>query len=207
MGAIKQGTFVTATCAFTIVLSGSVSAAGETAAYSPFEVYGGIFGGATFADRDVSGAPLPPASYDDTFGTLGGLAGVTLRNGDFFYGLEGDFGFVFGSDDVPLSICEQQWCDADWKAHIRGRLGMTAGMFDIFVAGGLAIAELGGSGSDQTVTGFTVGGGLERNITETLNARVEVLYDEFEVDDLSGPGTYQGKWSDITVRGALLFEF
>jgi outer membrane immunogenic protein len=207
MGTLRNNSVATVAFAFTVAMTGNAGAADFAAPASPLDVYAGVFAGALFADRDVTGGPLPPASYEDTFGTIGGLAGFNLHTGSFFYGLEGDFGFVFGDAGVPPSICEQQWCDADWKAHIRGRLGVSTGQFDVFVAGGLAIADLGGTGSSQTVAGFTVGGGVESDISESLSARVEVLYDEFEEDDLSGPGPYQGKWSDIAVRGALLFKF
>jgi outer membrane immunogenic protein len=193
--------------AVTLATSGSAMAADYEPVSTPLDVYAGIFGGVLFADRDVTGGPLPPASYEDTFGTAGGLAGINVRHGSMFYGVEGDFGFVFGSASVPLSICQQQWCDADWKAHVRGRVGFATGQVDLFVAGGLAIAELGGVGSSQTVTGFTVGGGAETALSDAMRARVEVLYDEFDQNELSGPGNYQGKWSDITVRGALLFNF
>ncbi len=192
--------------AITLATAGTATAADYEPVASPLDVYAGIFGGVLFADRDVTGGPLAPASYEDTFGTAGGLAGINFHHGSMFYGVEGDFGFVFGSAGVPPSICQQQWCDADWKAHLRGRVGFATGQVDLFVAGGLAIAELGGVGSSQTVTGFTIGGGAETALSDAMHARVEVLYDEFD-DDLSGPGTYQGKWSDITIRAALLFNF
>jgi outer membrane immunogenic protein len=195
--------------AVTLATSGSATAADYEPVSTPLDVYAGVFGGVLFADRDVvSGFGPGPESYEDSFGTAGGLAGINVRHGSMFYGVEGDFGFVFGSASYqPSLVCPLRWCDADWKAHVRGRVGFATGQLDLFVAGGLAIAELGGAASSQTVAGFTVGGGVETALSDAMRARVEILYDEFDQNGLSGEPSYQGKWSDITVRGALLFNF
>lgn len=161
------------------------------------EWYVGIFGGGMFADTSAF------AGADDTFGIAGGIAGVTIRQDTFFYGLEADFGGVFGGPDN--AFCGSV-CDANWKAHVRGRVGISASMFDVFVAGGLAIAELDGGlfGGEQTRTGWSIGGGVEAPFAETLKARVEVLYDDF---GSSREGIYNNSWSDLTVRGAIVFNF
>ena len=179
----------------------AISSAQAADVYDPatnMEWYVGIFGGAMFADTSAIG------DVEDTFGIAGGLAGVTIRQDGFFYGLEGDFGGVFGGPENSGCI---NVCDADWKAHVRGRVGISTGMFDIFAAGGLAIAELTSQGIisiAQTRTGWSVGGGIEAPVMEAFKARVEVLYDDF---GSSPSGSYDNNWSDLTVRGAVIFNF
>jgi len=187
------------------MVSGATAADLETPIYDPFKVYMGVFGGAVFAEREVAGPPDDP-STSDTFGTIGFLAGVKMRQNGFMYGAEGDFGWILSDYESAPGPCGNFWCDSDWKGHVRGRIGLSTGMMDFFVAGGLAIAELGGNSSSTTALGWTIGGGADGTLSETLTWRVEVLYDEFE--ETIGPGNqYQGKWSDLTARGALLFEF
>jgi outer membrane immunogenic protein len=195
--------------AASLAMAGVANAADlEAPAYDPFKVYIGLFGGAVFADREVIYDPIPQNSVSDTFGTFGLLAGVNVRQDAFFYGAEGDFGWVLGdqSNNGP-TFCTLFWCDADWKGHVRARVGVSAGAMDLFVAGGLAIADLGGADFSTTAVGWTIGGGVEGALSEALNWRVEVLYDEFEEGNIEPSGQYQGKWSDITARAALTFEF
>jgi outer membrane immunogenic protein len=102
----------------------------------------------------------------------------------------------------------------DYDAHVRARVGHRFGQADVFIAGGLAITELQQDDSEfdvhetKTLTGFTIGAGVDWPITENMIARVEVLHDDYgKVDTAGNFSGYTGDWADTTVRGGLLFHF
>src|SRR4029079_15362024 len=141
--------------------------------------------------------------------------GIDTRSGDWLFGVEGDIGLPLGDDlddpDIPGLI---QWSDMDYDAHLRARIGHRFGAADVFIAGGLAITELKQKDSEfdvhetKTLTGFSIGGGVDWPIAENLTARVEILYDDYGKVDTAGDFSgYTGDWSDTTVRGGLLFQF
>lgn len=78
----------------------------------------------------------------------------------------------------------------DWFGTVRGRLGYTNGDWMYFVTGGGAwsgikqdfayvpVAPIGGAAtvSSRTISGWTVGGGVENHLTGNWSAKVEYLY-------------------------------
>jgi outer membrane immunogenic protein len=80
--------------------------------------------------------------------------------------------------------------EIDWNAHIRARFGFLSGSTLLYVAGGLALAEVNvddvdpGFGEDEARhVGWTVGVGVEHAMTKNLRARVEYLYDDYGSED------------------------
>lgn len=149
---------------------------------------------------------------DDNFGIVSAIAGVTVRNGDWLFGIEGDIGLPLGDDlDTDERPDVLQWSDINYNAHARGRVGRRFGDADLFIAGGLAVVELeqeqDGETDSYTLTGFSVGAGVDWPIMENLVARVEVLHDEYGKKSTTTFNNYTGDWSDTTVRGGLLFQF
>ncbi|WP_119388464.1 outer membrane protein [Taklimakanibacter lacteus] len=100
----------------------------------------------------------------------------------------------------------------NYNAHLRARAGRSFGSADVFIAAGLAIAEFENENNSQTesddftLTGFSIGAGVDWPVTERLKARVEILHDDYgrksTVQD-----NYSGDWTDTTLRGGLLFQF
>jgi outer membrane immunogenic protein len=130
----------------------------------------------------------------------GGHAGVNWQTGQWVLGIEGDFEgsgvdgnlnvSVFGTDTSVLSFKQK------WQASLRGRLGWAFDRNLLYVTGGGAWSKfthdatfdttgvLGGplvepSWSD-TVSGWTIGVGLEHAFTQNLSARVEYRYTDFD---------------------------
>ena len=149
----------------------------------------------------------------DSDGALGGLyGGANFAFGGVVFGLDADYTWSGMSGDVstgdilidgvPGGNFGDASLDVSWLAHVRGRLGYGFDRFMVFAAGGLAVAGLDGSTSfsapagvavaslngDDSVTGWTVGGGVEWAATDSLIVRAEYLYDRF--DDVS-LGSYQ----------------
>jgi outer membrane immunogenic protein len=149
----------------------------------------------------------------DTDGVVGGLyGGANFEFGGIVFGLDADYTWSGMSGDantgdilvdgVPLDTFGSASMDVEWLAHVRGRLGYGFDRFMVFVAGGLAVAGIGSdasfsgplgvdissSGGDDSVTGWTIGGGIEWAATDSLIVRAEYLYDQFDDVNL---GSYQ----------------
>ena len=94
-----------------------------------------------------------PGFGGDFDGFIGGvIGGWNFQNGNWVFGIEGDFGWT-GADGTGGSTCnpnvdcndiEFYTYDMKWNAHVRGRAGITLGEEGrtlLFVAGGLAVAD------------------------------------------------------------------
>jgi outer membrane immunogenic protein len=150
----------------------------------------------------------------DNFGIVSAIAGATVRSDDWLFGVEGDIGLPLG-DDLDEEDFEDvlQWEDMNFNAHVRGRVGRRFGSADLFIAAGLAVAEFDqkeesdGATESYTLTGFSIGAGVDWPIMESLIARVEILHDDYSAVDTTRFQGYTGDWADTTFRGGLLFQF
>jgi len=151
----------------------------------------------------------------DNLGILSAIAGIDTRSNGWLFGVEGDIGLPLGDyphdDDI---MDEMQWTDFKYNAHLRARVGRSVDNVDLFIAAGLAIAKFKSVDDDDeshssTLTGFSIGGGVDWAFNDLLKARVEILYDDYGSEDTfnSFSTQYSGDWSDVTVRGGLLFTF
>jgi outer membrane immunogenic protein len=149
----------------------------------------------------------------DVDGVVGGLyGGANFEIAGFVFGLDADYSWsgITGDastgdiliNDVPVGSFGEGSLDVDWLAHVRGRIGYGFDRFMLFFAGGLAVAglnsdasyvaplgvDVAGSSGDDSVTGWTIGGGIEWAATDNLIVRAEYLYDQFDDVNL---GSYQ----------------
>lgn len=157
--------------------------------------------------------------------TWGGglLAGFNFEVGDgFLLGVEGDWGWAGTIDnDDPIEATEMKIKDI---ATLRARAGFLSGEDTLlYVTGGAAWVRttFGGDVGDpnnpnrpfiddtQWTTGWTIGGGIEHALTESVHARLEYLYinlpdEEYDLD----VGTVNLNFEDMhVVRAALTFNF
>jgi outer membrane immunogenic protein len=142
-------------------------------------------------------------------------------------------------EGTPQPVKEETYdytYDLDWNAHLRARAGFAVDRALLFVAGGLAVAEhtLGveetgvahcsdsdkclnapllvteSLGSDsQTHVGFTIGGGIEYALTDSVLLRAEYFYDNYgeaNYEDEEG-NEYDVDLTAQTVRAAVSFKF
>lgn len=147
----------------------------------------------------------------DLSGILGGVQiGYNWQAGQFVLGAEADFdaadissdqnvGFIVG---VPRTFHGDQ--KVKWLSTVRGRLGFTpVDRLLVYATGGLAVGDvnaqaslttnagctvgicLGGSAS-KTMTGWTVGGGLEYATWGNWSVKGEYLYYRLDSIDITG---------------------
>ncbi len=134
------------------------------------------------------------SSSDGTF-IGGGQVGCNYQTGPFVIGIEGDVdwqrwnrAFAVGAVVPPLFVTGDNFSlSSRWQASLRGRVGYAWDRVLLYVTGGAAWTDVtvganfipfGGfpgtiASERQTLTGATVGGGLEYAITNNLSLGVE----------------------------------
>ena len=82
----------------------------------------------------------------------------------------------------------------DWDASLRLRIGKVMGDYLPYITGGVAWAGMNvkadhgrlGAGivdDDQTLTGWTIGAGVEMAINENIHARIQYRYTDYGDED------------------------
>ncbi len=162
---------------------------------------------------------------DEGDGFLAGVhAGYNVQLGSFVVGVEGDVEGVFGDDDDDLVIVGPGggvFTDygfagnaLDWQGSIRARAGFAFDRALIYATGGFAFAGVSdGFGivgdDDDTLTGWTLGAGLEYAFTNNLTTRLEYRYTNFDGGDNIFDNVALGS-NDIefhTVRAGISYKF
>jgi outer membrane immunogenic protein len=138
-------------------------------------------------------------------GFIGGIYGGYnwLLSNDILLGVEGEWNYVNADDTKDMIKTSEPnagrivgWTKTsqDWDASLRLRAGMVMGDFLPYITGGIAWAGMNMEGhydhqsdsdddldwdKDVTLTGWTLGGGLEMKITENLHARIQYRYTDY----------------------------
>jgi outer membrane immunogenic protein len=170
-------------------------------------LYIGAHGGYQTGDTDTVGA-VGDADIDGIVG--GGLAGYNVQYCQFLVGVEGDIGFgeIDGRDGTVRDF------DLEPQGHVRVRAGWVWDDSVVpFIAAGLALADMdvrltGGGGKDSHVhAGFSIGGGLDVRVTESIVLRAEYIYDHYESINYAIGGGVNVDTDPHTVRGAIMWHF
>ena len=162
---------------------------------------------------------------DNGDGFLAGVhAGYNYQVGSFVLGAEGDVEGVFGDDDDDLVIVGPGGgvftnygfaANAlDWQGSIRARAGFAFDRALIYATGGFAFAGVSDGfgivgGDDDTLTGWTLGAGIEYAFTNNLTTRLEYRYTNFDGGDNFFNNVALGS-NDIefhTVRAGISYKF
>lgn len=155
--------------------------------------YAGVHASAVDGDinDEVAGRETETVVLDPN-GVMGGVqAGYNFQIGRILLGIEGDIGFG-DLDDRGKTSDGTVEAKTEWIATIRGRLGHSWDRTLIYVTGGVAFTELkidyhyrfsafdsfDHSGT-ESATGWTVGGGVEHALTDTVTLKAEYLYADF----------------------------
>lgn len=172
----------------------------------------------------VDGLPFTGFGGDEGDGFLAGVhAGYNVQLGSFVVGVEGDIEGVFGDDDddfdgviigpgglpVTYSIASSS---IDWQGSLRARAGFAFDRALIYATGGIAFAGLSdgiGSSNDDTLTGWTLGAGIEYAFTDNLTTRLEYRYTNFDGDNniFDGADLGDNELEFHTVRVGLSYKF
>lgn len=185
-------------------------------------------------DQSVSAFAPGGAFFDGPFGFSargvvgGGHVGYNWQFGQWVAGIEGDFEGSGVKGDVTIPATSPVGpgafsVDQKWQASLRGRLGWTWDRVMIYGTGGIAwgnfdatatnlAAVLSESWSD-TLTGWTLGAGVEWALWQNWTGRVEYRYTDYKsftgVSSVVAPGGSFGT-DDLkfhTVRAGLSYRF
>ena len=140
-------------------------------------------------------------------GAVGGShAGYNLQYGQFVLGLEGDYEWanISGNDNGIGGAVDTT--TLTWMASARGRLGIAWNQVLLYGTGGYAWANarysLGASGTNNqqndTIKGWTAGGGLEWMLSSSWSVRAEYRFTKFDEDTLFFPA--KGAINAQTIR-------
>jgi outer membrane immunogenic protein len=143
----------------------------------------------------------------------GGTLGYNFQSGNVVWGLETDFSFADLSGREACGIGGVNTCRAsmDWLWTLRGRVGLDMNGWMPYITGGFAMADVSasddlGSGSD-TVSGWTIGGGLEVKLDRAWSLKGEYLYVDLD-ESFSIGGTGRASIEDLhVVRAGLNYKF
>jgi outer membrane immunogenic protein len=149
--------------------------------------YVGLYGGGGWGSHDRSNTAGFTNSYNSSGGLLGLTAGYNWQfNNPLVVGLEGDIAWsnVRGDDGGIGGTLDST--DYRWIGSLRGRLGYAIDNWLLFGTGGWAFANVrhfnnGGAGDsfDNTMSGWTLGGGVEYAFMPNWTARLDYRYFNF----------------------------
>jgi outer membrane immunogenic protein len=178
-------------------------------------LYAGIQGGYGWGDTNASTLFGSVNNYSySTDGFVGGIhAGYNWQVDRLVFGVESDLeaSNISGSGSF---VNNSHTTDVDWLGSVRARFGIAADRTLFYATGGLAYGDVHENellpGSDGTVfrTGWTVGAGIEQQISRGLTARIEYRYTDLG----SSTNTFNGvtDTNDTTfgaVRAGLSWKF
>jgi outer membrane immunogenic protein len=171
--------------------------------------YAGAFVGYNFANFDQSRG----ADFDGE-GFVGGIyTGFNLQTNQFVYGIEADVG-ASGLDAGGYDTATGAPISADANAFgsLRARVGVAYDPFLFFATGGLAVAnaELSSNGDEDSNThfGYTLGAGVEAQVTGNVSTRVEYRYSDYgsKTYDL-GPVSTSTGFDEHSIRAGVALKF
>ena len=216
-----------ASVAISALSLGSVLAhAADVVEAQPFDWSGFYFGlhagyawGTADTHLDLGGA----SGNNDMQGFVGGgLLGWNFQMSSIVLGAEADIGFsdiqgsghIDGAEGFSPKIKDVQ---LQPNGHVRLRLGVPIDRVMPFIAGGLALADSDlhidaspafDDRDSKFLTGFSIGGGVDFALTDSVLLRAEYLYDDYGKNSYNvGPSNADLNVNTNTVRGALIWRF
>ena len=120
-------------------------------------------------------------------------------------------GVIIGPGGLPVTYSIAS-SSIDWQGSIRARAGFAFDRALIYATGGFAFAGLSdgiGASDDDTLTGWTLGAGVEYAFTNNLTTRLEYRYTSFDDDNnvFDGVDLGDNEVEFHTVRVGLSYKF
>lgn len=165
---------------------------------------GGLFG---YSAGDVEQQPVGTSVEIDGL-SAGIYAGYGIQLGNqLVLGVEGDL-LASGLDGDGSS----SRVDQAFEASIRGRAGVALDQYLLYGTGGLAVADTEVSDATSTdselIAGYTVGTGVEGQVTDKVTARIEYRYTDYGDNTFDLPsGSTDVGIDNHSVRAGIGFKF
>ena len=154
------------------------------------------------------GQPKSGGKSWDADGWVGGVyGGYNFQpSSNFVLGLETDLtGTGMSGKSAGVNMSNY------WNGTIRARAGIAFDRFLVYGTGGLAVGSLevktGGKSDTNTRAGYTVGGGVEAALTDTLLGRIEYRYTDFGGDTYNTSPHTKASFSSSQVLVGLGVKF
>lgn len=160
--------------------------------------YVGLQAGYIWGDADTSsywedGSEAFSLNDFNVDGWAGGIfAGYNWRvSNNILLGIEGEWNYVSADDTIMEGSSQEGYgskVEQTWDASLRLRAGMDMGDYMPYITGGIAWAGVESHGyttwgytddQDETLTGWTLGAGVEKKINENLIARIQYRYSDY----------------------------
>lgn len=189
-----------------LVLGTSAHAADATVdTYVPYDwsgVYVGAQAGGAWGKAD-DGAE----SVNLSGGAIGAYVGANWQAGNWVFGLEGDVNYT-NSDGNYMPGVET---GVEWQGALRGRLGYAVDRVLLYGTAGLAITQAYIDAppildEKETLTGWTVGAGVEYAITRNWTTRIDYRYSDYGGTDF-GFGASEVDFTEHAVRIGVGYKF
>jgi outer membrane immunogenic protein len=141
------------------------------------------------SDTDFTGGFT--TSSTDPDGVVGGVhIGYNAQFNQIVVGLEGDIeaSSMSGDESSGGAFGSTSSVDVNWQGSVRARLGYAMDNVLPYITGGVAFADVdvdsaitgfSSSSYSDTLTGWTVGAGVEYAFTQNITGRVEYRYTDF----------------------------
>ena len=177
---------------------------------------GGHLGGAWGVERDTLHVFF--ADVFEVSGATGGVHfGYNWASGDFVLGPEAEFDVTNLKGSRPtVGAVGFLAIRASWLASVRARLGYALGATMPYVAGGVAVTSATETLSlfalptsqAKTLTGWTLGGGVEHAFMKNWIGRVEARYTDFgQARNFLQDNAFRSGFHDATVTVGLSYKF
>lgn len=186
--------------AATLLALSAGTAVAQDRTYDWSGAYIGAQAGYAWGDAEARLPRLPswPTTDVSPNGIFGGVfAGYNYQfDGGLVLGVDADFSLAsirsesewIGPGGLPVKPTQLNFTHLNWTADLRGRVGYAFDRILLFAAGGLAVAGVRiddlTKGSrrpslDKTMTGWTIGGGVDYAFSNSLFGRIEYRYSDF----------------------------
>lgn len=141
--------------------------------------YAGVHTGYGWGDGELVGTGSE--SFDGA--RFGGFAGYNWQmSSGFLVGLEGDLNYDWNEENLAGADVK-----TGFSGSARARVGYAMDRALLFAAGGYTGTQIEADGvGDDTMHGWTVGGGVDYALTDRMFTRVEYRYNDFGTGDVGG---------------------